>query len=72
MSFCQRPQYTRSSSEPSAQYTGGSFCNQGRQCKSLKENDPAMMSKIRRAIARVESKNIRSMNERLMKALIIY
>jgi len=31
-----------------------------------------MMSKIRRAIARVESKNIRSMNERLMKALIIY
>ena len=31
-----------------------------------------MMYMIMRAIARVESKNIRSMNERLMKALTSY
>ncbi len=40
--------------------------------KSLEEKEPAMMYKIMRAIARVMSRNIRSMNERLMKALISY
>ena len=40
--------------------------------KSLEEKQPAMMYKIMRAIALVECRNVRSMNERLMKALISY
>jgi CRP-like cAMP-binding protein len=40
--------------------------------RSLEEKDPAMMYKIMRAIAGVASRNVRSMNEKLMKALISY
>lgn len=39
---------------------------------ALEENEPAIMYKIMRAIARVASRNVRSMNEKLMKALISY
>ncbi len=38
----------------------------------LEEKEPAMMYKIMRAIARVASRNVRSMNEKLMKVLISY
>lgn len=40
--------------------------------RDLEEKEPAMMYKIMRAIARVASRNVRSMNEKLMKALISY
>jgi CRP-like cAMP-binding protein len=40
--------------------------------RGLEEKEPAMMYKIMRAIARVASRNVRSMNEKLMKALISY
>jgi CRP/FNR family transcriptional regulator len=40
--------------------------------RELEEKAPAMMYKIMRAIARVASRNVRSMNEKLMKALISY
>ena len=40
--------------------------------KWLEEKEPAMMYKIMKAIARVASRNVRSMNEKLMKALISY
>lgn len=38
----------------------------------LEESQPAMMYKIMRAIARMASRNVRSMNEKLVKALISY
>ena len=38
----------------------------------FEEKEPAMMYKIMRAIARTASRNIRSMNEKLMKVLISY
>lgn len=38
----------------------------------LEQQEPAMMFKIMRVIARVASRNVRSMNEKLMKALISY
>lgn len=40
--------------------------------KDLEEAQPVMMYKIMRAIARVASRNIRTMNEKLMKLLISY
>jgi len=40
--------------------------------RALEKTEPAMMYKIMRAIARVASRNVRSMNEKLMKALISY
>ena len=40
--------------------------------RDLEEKEPAMMYKIMRSIARVASRNVRSMNEKLMKALISY
>jgi CRP-like cAMP-binding protein len=38
----------------------------------LEQNEPALMFKVMRMIARVASRNIRSMNEKLMKVLISY
>jgi len=38
----------------------------------LEEHEPAIMYKIMRSIARVASKNVRAMNDKLMKALISY
>lgn len=40
--------------------------------KSLEKSDPIMMYKIMKSIARISSKNVHSMNERLMKLLISY
>ncbi len=40
--------------------------------RQLETAEPAIMYKIMRSIARVASKNVRSMNEKLMKALISY
>ena len=40
--------------------------------KGLEESQPALMYKIMRAIARMASRNVRSMNEKLVKALISY
>jgi CRP-like cAMP-binding protein len=40
--------------------------------RELEKTDPAMMYKVMLAIARVASRNVRSMNEKLMKALISY
>ena len=42
------------------------------ELRLLEEKEPAMMFKIMRVIARVASRNVRSMNEKLMKALISY
>lgn len=40
--------------------------------KALEKSDPATMYKIMRTIARLASKNVHSMNEKLMKLLISY
>lgn len=40
--------------------------------KALEQSAPAIMYKIMKTIARVASKNVHSMNERLMKLLISY
>jgi CRP-like cAMP-binding protein len=40
--------------------------------KSLEQSDPATMYKIMRTIARLASKNVHTMNEKLMKLLISY
>jgi len=42
------------------------------QLMKLETSSPALMYKIMRAIARTASRNVRSMNEKLMKALISY
>ena len=39
---------------------------------ALEKSDPTMMYKIMKTIARLASKNVHSMNEKLMKALISY
>lgn len=39
---------------------------------ALEKSEPALMYKIMKAIARMASRNVRSMNEKLMKALISY
>ncbi len=40
--------------------------------KALENSDPAMMYKIMKTIARIASKNVHTMNEKLLKALISY
>jgi len=40
--------------------------------KALEKSDAAMMYKIMKTIARIASKNVHSMNEKLMKLLISY
>ncbi len=40
--------------------------------RKLEASEPAIMYKIMRSIARVASRNVRAMNDKLMKALISY
>lgn len=40
--------------------------------KALENSNPAMMYKIMKTIARIASKNVHSMNEKLMKLLVSY
>jgi CRP-like cAMP-binding protein len=40
--------------------------------KALEKSDTMMMYKIMKTIARIASKNVHSMNEKLMKLLISY
>jgi len=40
--------------------------------KELEQSHPAMMSKIMRTMARMASRNVHAMNDKLMKALISY
>jgi len=40
--------------------------------KSLEASDPQMMYKVMKTVARMASRNIHMMNEKLMKALISY
>jgi CRP-like cAMP-binding protein len=40
--------------------------------KALEKNDPIMMYKIMKTIARIASRNVHAMNEKLMKLLISY
>lgn len=40
--------------------------------KALEKSDPAMMYKIMKTIARIASRNVHTMNEKLMKVLISY
>jgi CRP-like cAMP-binding protein len=40
--------------------------------KALENSDPALMYKVMKTIARIASKNVHTMNEKLLKALISY
>jgi len=42
------------------------------QFEKIEENDPALISKIMRTIARVASRNVHLMNDKLIKLLISY
>jgi len=48
------------------------YCFKADDFKALEKSDTIMMYKIMKTIARSASKNVHSMNEKLMKALISY
>jgi CRP-like cAMP-binding protein len=48
------------------------YCLPTADFKSLEKSDPALMYKIMKTVARIASKNVHSMNEKLMKLLISY
>jgi CRP-like cAMP-binding protein len=48
------------------------YCFKTEDVKALEKSETAMMYKIMKTIARISSKNVHAMNEKLMKLLISY